>query len=93
MTGNSPATTFTKRRRVKVRKGHRWSLWQLHADVTLNLYAGLLITVDLGLGPWWCGIDIDVFYSASMEQRSWDRWQAETLAGEHKGVTVMVSGQ
>lgn len=75
-------------RRVRVRRGRSVYEWGIRIDVNVYLYDGATLHLDVALLSFWLRTEIRLFYSQRMLRRSWDRWQAECLAGEHRGVTL-----
>lgn len=73
--------TFTRGRKA----GH----WRLGLRVGVHVYAGLTVELEADLGPLWIFASWLLIYSPRMEQKWGDRWMAEQLAGEHRGITLL----
>lgn len=76
--------------RVECRRGTNPHEWGLALHLALMLYDGPVVEVHAHLGTGWLVLRLRLWYSAAMLRRSWDRWEAECLAGEHRGITVGV---
>lgn len=77
--------------RFRLRRGKLPHHWRFDVGLGAQMYAGLVLEFRCSLGPFYFDADVVLWYSPAIEQRSWDRWQAECLAGEHPGVSVSVS--
>lgn len=77
--------------RVAVRGGYTREEWSVGAKLTLVLWDGPVLELTLDLLPLWCRLRLRLWYSPAMERRAWDRWQAASLAGEHRGITLTVT--
>lgn len=62
--------------------------WSLGFRVGLMLYDGPVLELIAEIANGWYQLRIRLWYSEKMLQRSWDRWAAEKLAGEHPGINV-----
>lgn len=78
-------------RRLECRRGVNRQDLSLGATFSAQLYDGLVLELSLDVCFAWVVLRARVFYSAAMERRSWDRWHAETLAGEHRGITLEIT--
>ena len=65
--------------------------WKVGLTIGAELYDGAVLRVELLVPRHWCQLSVRLFYSERMLRRSQDRWEAECLAGEHRGVTLSVS--
>jgi hypothetical protein len=77
--------------RLECRGGVNRAEVSLGGGVSAQLYDGVVLELSLDVLVVWVVLRVRLFYSAAMERRAWDRWQAECLAGEHQGITIGVS--
>lgn len=70
-----------------------WSVheWSVAFEVGMQFYDGPTLVASGQLAGFWFSASLRLWYSASMLQRSWDRWEVESLAGEHAGVDVSIT--
>lgn len=77
----------------RVSAGRFRGLYALRWNLEAWTFDGLALSIDVQVGPWWAAVGWQVWYSLARAQRSWDQWAAETVAGEHPGITVGVEAQ
>jgi hypothetical protein len=75
---------------MKRRLTYGWNAyeWALALELGLQFYDGPTIMASGQLAGCWFSASLRLWYSERMLRRSWDRWEAESLAGEHSGITV-----
>jgi hypothetical protein len=65
--------------------------WHTGLAVRLTAYDGPVLEVEVEVPGHWGRLRVRLWYSQAMLRRGWDRWHAETLAGEHRGITLNVT--
>lgn len=74
----------------RLTRGWNAHTWKLSGELGLDYYDGPTVIASGQLAGFWFRLAVRLWYSERMWQRSSDRWTAETLAGEHAGITVGV---
>lgn len=65
--------------------------WHTGVALRLAAYDGAVIEAELELPCHWWRLRVRLWYSQAMLRRSWDRWHAGELAGEHRGVSLAIT--
>ena len=73
------------------RAGWHAASWHVGLIVGMDFHDGPTLVLDARLAGWWCYVRCRLWYSDRQWQATSDRWTAESLAGEHRGVTVSVT--
>lgn len=70
-----------------------WSAatWHLGLILGMDFHDGPTLVLDAQFAGWWVYLRCRLWYSDRLWQRAQDRWNAESLAGEHQGVTLSIT--
>lgn len=77
--------------RLELRRGRNRHQWGLGLKLELHAYDGLVVELAIDALSCWLIVRLRLLTSERMLQRAWDRWAAESLAGEHRGIGVTIS--
>jgi hypothetical protein len=77
--------------RASVRHLRDRGAWHTGLRLRLAAYDGAVLEAELEVPGHWWRVSLRLWYSQAMLRRSWDRWHAEQLAGDHRGISLTIT--